>query len=220
MSQHPSSEASTEPAKSPAEAAQVEVGPQADYAAGPLHRLAQRRHFLVHARDQLRAGFLVAMVVLLLLVLLNVSLYAIREGKSSEILSDVPELESIIRSQNRVEFTLVLLASVVFLTGVFVVTILETHKTAGAAYNLSQRINDIRQGRYNARLRLRKGDHLRELEVAFNDMSRALQERTWRDVDALERMAVEAEKVESPVEASQLASRLRELAEHRRTLAG
>ena len=42
-----------------------------------------------------------------------------------------------LRAQDRVELYLVALASLVFLVGCFLVTVLETHRTAGAAHNLA-----------------------------------------------------------------------------------
>jgi methyl-accepting chemotaxis protein len=177
--------------------------------------LGRRRRFLVARRTQLRASLLTAVVVLALLLLLNVSLHASRSAKTAAIVAEAPELAAVLQSQDRLELTLIALASALFLAGAFLVTILETHKTAGAAVNLARRMDEVRSGRYGVTVRLRKDDNLRELERAFNDMARALQQRSWESADDLELLAAEAGRLDSPG-ADDLAARLRELADEER----
>ncbi len=147
--------------------------------------LGHRREFLVDRRYQLKATLLTVTVVLILLVFLNLALHSATLSNRARILEDAPELEPIIRAQDRVELSLVLLASFVFLVGVFVVGVLETHKTAGAAHQVVQRVAEVRDGRYGVRVRLRKGDNLQAVEEAFNRMSATLSERTWNDIERL-----------------------------------
>jgi hypothetical protein len=66
-------------------------------------------------------------------------------------------------------------------------------------------------------MRLRRGDNLKEIELAFNEMATALEERTLRDVAILEEAAGRAERIGSP-EATQLAVTLRQLAAEKRRL--
>jgi len=191
----------------------VETAVPADRPHGPL---GQRRSFLVNRRYQLRASVLTASVVLILLVFINLLLYSASTRSSAEILADAPELEAIIRAQDRVELYLVLLASLVFLVGFFLISILETHKTAGAAFNVAQRLREVADGRYVTSLRLRRGDNLIELEPAFNNMVRALRDRAWDDVENLHRIADDAERGDAS--AGELAARLRELAARKRAM--
>jgi signal transduction histidine kinase len=142
-----------------------------------------------------------------------------RQRKTAELVVAVPEFTEVLHSQDRVELSLVLLASVVFLLGVFAVTVLETHRTAGALVNLSKRLKDIELGRYSARLRLRRTDNMRGLEAAFDGMSRALQERAWARVEALEALAAQAESSDSSPAARELALQLHALADAERRLA-
>jgi hypothetical protein len=172
--------------------------------------LGQRRRFLVNARSQLRASLLTVAVVLVLLIFVNLILYSTSLNSSAQILADAPELEAVIMAQDRAQFWLVALASAVLLMGVFVVSILETHRTAGAVINLRQRLDEIRSGRYGTRISLRKGDNLIELETAFNDMARSLRDRAREDVEALRGLAAGAD--------ADLAGKLRELAERKRSL--
>jgi methyl-accepting chemotaxis protein len=175
--------------------------------------LGQRRSFLVNKRYQLRASLLTAAVVLVLLVFLNLILYATTLSSAEQILADAPELAAVIKAQDRVELYLIVLASCVYLLGVFLITVLETHRTAGAAYNLGMRLGEIGQGRFKTRLTLRKGDNLRELEEAFNSMTRSLQDRTWEEIESLAQLARDAEE---SGDGRKLADKLRELAESKR----
>jgi signal transduction histidine kinase len=164
----------------------------------------------------MRAAIVVTAVALLLVVLLNLSLQASRTQATAAIVAASPDLGPILDAQNRFELLLGVTASLVFLGGIFVVTILETHKTAGAAYHLCRDLERIRDGSYGKQVRLRKGDNLRELELAFNDMSRALAERAVLEVEELEHAASVADRIESPLEASDLAKSLRDMADERR----
>ena len=170
--------------------------------------LGQRRIFLVDRRYQLRAGLLAVGVVLILLLLVNLTLHSARLKSSETALASAPALAEWIQAQDRWERNLVLVASLVFLVGVFAVSILETHKTAGAAHNLRQRLEEIARGRYESRLCLRKGDNLIELEGAFNQMAAALADRTTQHAERLGQLANDAEVREQ----GELASKLRTLA--------
>jgi signal transduction histidine kinase len=173
---------------------------------------------LIHRASQLLAALIITGVALVLVVLLNLSLHSSRIQSTAAIATVSPELGSILQAQNRFELMLGIAASLVFLLGIFAVTILETHKTAGAAYHLCRELERIRDGLYGIRVKLRKGDNLREVESAFNEMSRTLAERAVVEVEELEHAASVADRVESPLEASDLAKALREMADERRRL--
>ncbi len=175
--------------------------------------LRHRRRFLIDRPVQLRAAFLSGTVALILLVLLNVSLHVARQRDSEALLTDAPEFRALIVSQNRMELGLIALASLVFIGGVVVITVLETHKTAGAAFNLARHMLEVEHGNYDVRLHLRKDDNLQQLEAAFNSMASALRSRTTADAEALEELAGVAERISGPDEAEHLARRLRELAQ-------
>jgi hypothetical protein len=173
--------------------------------------LGKRRDFLVNKRYQLRAGFLTAAVVLVLLVLINLTVYTTAMSNSEKILADAPQLAPLVKAQDRVELFLIVVISLIYLAGVFLVTILETHRTSGAALSLSRRMAEIRRGRYKTRITLRRGDNLRELEEAFNEMSSALEERSWREIEILTELADEADRIDGA-----LSARLRKLVESKR----
>jgi signal transduction histidine kinase len=125
-----------------------------------------------------------------------------------------------LQSQNLLEMVLVLASSVVFICGVFVITVLETHKTAGAAFKLRRHLDQIRQGQYHTRIQLRHDDNLIDLAESFNSMARSLENGVWQEVEALERFAARAEMLTGPNDASDLGQDLRTRADRLRQLIG
>ena len=123
----------------------------------------RRRRYVVDARSQLRAGILVGFLTLALLVLLNVSIFTGHEA-------------------DRSSWVLLLTGSVVFFTGIVAIGVLETHRTAGAAFAIRRTIDALRDGQRGARVRLRRSDHLQELGEAVNALAEAIdRERGPRD---------------------------------------
>jgi hypothetical protein len=180
--------------------------------------LGQRKRFLVDRPTQLRAALIVTAVALVLVSLLNFGLHAARTQSTETIARDAPELVPMLEAQNRFELILGIAASLVFLAGIFVVTILETHKTAGAAFHIGRELERVRDGLYGIRVQLRRGDRLRDVEAVFNDMSQALAERATVDVQELEHAASVADRISGPIEAQELAQTLRDMADERRRL--
>ena len=160
---------------------------------GFWHRvIGRRRRFLINERYQLRVALLGLGLVTLILVPLNLSFY-FNIATTPETLAAAPELREYLKAQDQAQFQLVLVASLVFLLGYFVVSILETHRTAGAAFNIARHMEAIENGHYGATLKLRKGDNLHELEAAFNRMAQALTDRTVQEIKELEALANHAD---------------------------
>ena len=130
-------------------------------------------------------------------------------------MAKIPALAELLEEQNRTALYLQLAAAVVFLAMVAVVSVLETHKTAGAAFNLSRNIARLRDGESGTHVTLRQGDNLQSLARAFNEMSLALDERRFRDAEVFRNLAEQAERISDPYEARQLAETLREYARER-----
>ena len=123
-------------------------------------------------------------------------------------------------SRDRVELIVGFLASLVIMGGIFILTIIETHRTSGAAFAIRRRLELVRQGRLDAELHLRGGDNLRELEAPFNAMTEALRTRAAEEAAALEELADDVADILVPQEAHALATRLRHLARKRRESLG
>jgi hypothetical protein len=180
--------------------------------------LGQRRRFVVHWPSQMRSAVIVTSVALVLVTLLNVSLHTTRVQSERAVAGQSTELQQLLEAHARFELLLAILASLIFLVGVFVVTILETHKTAGAAFHIGRELERVRDGFYGIEVRLRRGDNLGNLAASFNEMTRTLAERTVLHAEELEHAASEADRIESPPEAAALARALREMADERRRM--
>lgn len=182
--------------------------------------LGQRRTFLIDGRSQLRTTALASVVVAVVLTVLLVTLHVSRERATDALVAHVPSLGEVLAAQNRIEFMFQLAVSVVFLAMVIVMTLLETHKTAGAAFNLSRQMDKVRAGEYGTRVTLRRGDNLQKLGHTFNEMSIALDESLWRDIEIFSSLSEQANCVSSPQDARRLAEALNEHASARRRSAG
>ena len=181
-----------------------------------LSQLSPRRQYLINRERQLRSAFLVVVVVMLLLVPLNYSLHTVRQQETATITASNPQLRPLMESRDRTELIVGLVASVVIMVGVFALTIIETHRTAGAAFAVRRRLDLIRDGRYDAELHLRGGDNLRELELPFNAMVESLRSRAADEARLLEELAERTAGVVVPQEAQVIASKLRQLARKKR----
>lgn len=180
--------------------------------------LGRRRLYLVAPRYQLRVSFLAVTVVLVLLLLLNLSLYSASQASSDAAQRIAPELRNFFQSQDRVQLNLTVLGSLVFLIGVFLIGILESHKTAGAALNIGSCLEKLRKGKYRVRLRLRRGDNLREIEDSFNNLAMSLHDQTQEEIDALEHLASKIEQLTGDNLCRDLALDVHRMAQQKRRL--
>ncbi len=185
-----------------------------------MARLTPRRQYLINRKRQMRSALLLVVVVLLLLLPLNYSLHTVRQQESVTIQSSNPELGPVMQTRDRTELIVGVIASVIILAGVFILTIIETHRTAGAAFAIVRRADEIREGQYGTRLTLRGGDNLQEIEGPFNAMIEALRDRSIGEAETLERFAEKAEAIVVPSEAAALAQKLRRMARRKREMAG
>jgi methyl-accepting chemotaxis protein len=196
----------------------VEAIPAPNPAPDPafVRRSFFRRRFLIEAR-QARLVAVISLVTLLLLVLLNLAFYQAKAQRAQAPLDPGPDRVTYLRASDRVQIGLVVAGSVVFLVGFVLVTLLETHKTTGAIFNLSRRLRMLGEGEIGVRLRLRSDDHLKPVERAFNESMESLERRLTEDIETFERLASEAEQVTGADGALALADRLSGEAAKRRS---
>ncbi|MBZ5639571.1 MAG: hypothetical protein LAO51_12570 [Acidobacteriia bacterium] len=178
----------------------------------------RRRRFLVNRRYQLRVTSITMGTAFVLLLLLNFALFALNQKSSLTAIRVAPELKSYFAAQDRFQVGLILIGSLAFLGGGFLLGILETHRTAGASFNVCRCLQELRDGRYAIRMRLRRGDNLKEIELAFNEMAATLHERTVRDAALLEDLANRMEEMDAPGVAA-LALEVKKLVVEKRRLA-
>ncbi len=129
----------------------------------------RRRQWVVDAPYQLRAGVLVGTVAIVLLALLNASLVT-----HNRAVAATAAARPLLAGQDRGSWVFLLFGSALFLVGVVLVGLLESHKTAGAAFAIRRAVDAIREGRSDVRVRLRRGDHLQELAASINDLAETI----------------------------------------------
>jgi len=173
-----------------------------------------RRHYVIDRRRQYRAAALTSGLAFILLVIVNTAFTVLRNSQSMVLSAAAPKLRPVLEAQDTRIGALLLVASVVFVAGVFVITIAETHRTAGAVYALQKAFDRVRMGDYQTLLRLRPRDTLLDLRFPFNDMLISLRDRALKDAGELEQLAEEASS--GALEAPELVARLTELAERNR----
>jgi hypothetical protein len=177
-----------------------------------------RRRYLVNASRQIRAAVLVSFVVLIPLVALNIGLHYGAVTQTRAMFAGLPDAAiQRISELDRTEMILVLIGSLVYIAGVFFMTILETHQTSGAAVGIARHFRNIRDGRYDAKLHLRDSDNLQELVTPFNQMTAALTDRALQTSALLNALAEEAGSLDG---GDGLSRQLRELAVNQAHLAG
>jgi hypothetical protein len=129
----------------------------------------RRRRWVVDAPYQLRAGVLVGSVAIVLLALLNASLVTHTRAAAA-----TATVRPLLTGEDRGSWVFLLLGSALFLVGVVLVGLLESHRTAGAAYAIRRAVEALREGRGGVRVRLRRGDHLQELAASINDLAETI----------------------------------------------
>lgn len=175
-----------------------------------------RRRYLVDRPRQLRVALLATGLVVLLLAMVNVSIYMLRTAEESSIAASAPELAEAMRAENTGRLAIMLLLSAVLVLVVFAVTVFQTHRTAGAAFAVQRRLESIRDGGLGTTLKLRALDSLRSLEGPFNEMVAALRQQAEADAEALDSLASEADGLAG---GDKLAAELRRLAADKRSQA-
>jgi hypothetical protein len=146
------------------------IDADAGTASGPFG--GRRRRYVVDARYQLRMGVLVGIVALVLLALLNASMFV--QGRGAAGASGMTA-HPVAAARDGASLALILLGSGAFLVGVVVIGLLESHRTAGAAFAIGRAVDAIRDGRPAIRVRLRRGDHLQDLARSINRLAETLE---------------------------------------------
>jgi len=141
-----------------------------DAAGGGSHGW-RRRQLVVDARYQLRSGMLVGSVAVVLLVLLNASVFIQHRMQTATAAASVRPL---LAGEDRMSFLLLLVGSAVFLGGVFLIGLFESHRTAGASYAIRRAVDAICDGESQIRIHLRRGDHLQDLARSVNQLAETI----------------------------------------------
>jgi methyl-accepting chemotaxis protein len=198
--------------ESPAESTAQRPSGKPSYDSWPWYR---RKQYLIDPRGQLLATAKVTGVVFVLLALVNLVHYLWTDIETQSIAALNPHLAAEM-AETDLRTTLVF-ATISFVVLVFVVirSIMLTHRTAGAAFNIERCLGRVASGDYGTELRVRRKDNLRQLQEPFNRMMESLREGAAEDQAALLSLA---EKIEELGHA-ELAHEVRDLAEAKAKLA-
>lgn len=180
----------------------------------PVRPRVYRRQYLVDRRRQLRTVVLTAGVTIFLLAIVNIAFGVMRASQSMVLSAAAPQLRPVLEQQDASFATTLLVISFIFVAGVAIITVAETHRTAGAIYAMKQRLDRVRDGGLHVTLDLRKRDTLRDLMAPFNEMVTSLRDRALAEADEFDRLADEASS--ATADPAALAARLRELADRKR----
>lgn len=149
------------------------------------HFMGRRRSYLVDSRYQIKTA-LVAVLGMIFLLAFAAALFHFLTLENARLVSQrVPGLARGSAGDARSVLYLVA-AGIIFVAAVFVVEILETHKTAGVVFKVTRGLQEIAAGRWGARVVLRKHDNFKELEETFNSATRSLRDRVEADLQGLQ----------------------------------
>lgn len=190
--------------------------------------LGRRRTYVVDRAYQVRTA-VVSVLGMLFLLLFAAALFHLLTLENARLVARRAPFLARAASENDARSVLVLVAAgILFVAAVFVIEILETHKTAGVAAKVTRGLRALEAGRWGARVALRRSDNFKEMEEAFNAAARALREQVDEDLKALQAIEGQVRLVAREFETGnregatvllrQVAGELQHLKERRRNL--
>ena len=155
----------------------------------------RRRNFLVDRPYQHRLSLMTALMALLPPALFFGIYSLITTEGSRRIIEANPALEDMIRIQNRTESLMILAAVLFYGIGVYLVTLLESHRTAGFIRRIDGRLKELCSGKYAGALTPRRDDHFHYLAMTINRLSEGLHVRAEEDLVALDSLGENLDEV-------------------------
>lgn len=146
----------------------------------------RRRNILVDRPYQHRLSLMTTLMALLPPALFFGMYSLITSEGSRRIIEASPALEDMVRIQNRTESLMILAAVLFYGIGVYLVTLLESHRTAGFIHRIDGRLKELSRGKYAGVLTPRRDDHFHFLAVTVNQLSQGLHERAEEELAALD----------------------------------
>lgn len=142
--------------------------------------LGRRRNYLVDSVYQVRTAIIAVLGMVFLLVFAAIVFHLV--GMENSLIAR----SGVTRSGDARSVLYLVAAGIIFVAAVFVIEILETHKTAGVVLKVSRGMKDLEAGAWGTRVTLRKNDNFKELEGEFNELARTLRDRVEDDLNALQ----------------------------------
>jgi nitrogen fixation/metabolism regulation signal transduction histidine kinase len=165
---------------------------------------SRRRRYLIDRRRQLSATVRVVALVAVLLAMLVATIWYQNKTETEMVRVDHPQLADQMSAGDTKDLLIMVAISLIILGMVVVRSVMITHRTAGAVFSISDKLEKIADGDYNVTLRLREDDNIRALEDPFNKMVKALRRRAEDDHRSLTKLAKDIEDNGNPVDAEML----------------
>jgi hypothetical protein len=146
----------------------------------------RRRNVLVDRPYQHRLSLMTSLMALLPPALFFGIYSLITAEGSRRIVEASPALEDMVRIQNRTESLMILAAVLFYGVGVYLVTLLESHRTAGFIHRVNGRLGELMAGQYSGRITPRREDHFHYLADTVNRLGTSLEQRSAEDLAALD----------------------------------
>lgn len=140
--------------------------------------MGRRRNYLVDSAFQVRTAAVAVLGMVFLLAFSAVLFHLV--GMENAL------MQSGSRAGDARSVLYLVAAGIIFVAAVFVIEILETHKTAGVVLKVTRGLSALEAGTWGAQVTLRKNDNFRELEEQFNTLARSLRDRVEDDLAALQ----------------------------------
>jgi hypothetical protein len=146
----------------------------------------RRRNVLVDRPYQHRLSLMTSLMALLPPALFFGIYSLITAEGSRRIVEASPALEDMVRIQNRTESLMILAAVLFYGVGVYLVTLLESHRTAGFIHRVNGRLGELMSGQYAGRITPRREDHFHYLADTVNRLGTSLEQRAAEDLASLD----------------------------------
>ena len=154
--------------------------------------LGRRRNYLVDGSYQVKTAIIAVMGMIFLLAFAAVLFHLVGlENALTKTGGRTGDARSVLY---------LVAAGILFVGAVFIIEILETHKTAGVVLKVTRGMKDLEAGTWGARVTLRKNDNFRELEEGFNTLARSLRDRIEDDLGALQALEGQMRLVSREIE--------------------
>jgi hypothetical protein len=149
----------------------------------------RRRRMVVNGGYQHRLSLFTALLALLPPGLFFGIYYLMTAESSRRLVEASPSLEPLIRVQDRKEALLVLAALLFYGLGVYLVALLESHRTAGLLHRVQGQLAELGEGHFTGRLHPRRDDHFIEVADSVNRLTQSLHRRAEEDIALLDDLA-------------------------------
>ena len=145
----------------------------------------RRRNVLLDKPYQHRVSMMTALMALLPPALFFGIYSLITSEGARRIVEASPELEEMVQVQNRTQNLMILAAVLFYGIGVYLVTLLESHRTAGFVHRVNRHLKNMASGQYHQTMAPRKDDHFLYLAETINRLNGDLRRRAEEDATTL-----------------------------------